>query len=106
MRLPRLPSIGEIAMDYEGRIRVSALDWISLVLVVVGALNWGLIGLGTFFDGGVAIETWNLVNILLGWSPLLEAIVYLLVGLAGLYELYFGYQLYAARSRAETARTT
>ena len=93
-------------MDYEGRIRVSALDWISMLLVIVGALNWGLVGLGMFFVGEAAIESWNLVNILLGWSPLLEALVYLLVGLAGLYELYFAYQLYAARSHAETARAT
>lgn len=94
-------------MDYEGRIRVSALDWISMLLVIVGALNWGLVGLGTFLSGPIALESWNLVNLLLGWSPLLEALVYLLVGLAGLYELYFAYQLYAAReARAETARTT
>ena len=93
-------------MDYEGRIRVSGLDWISMILVIVGALNWGLIGIGMFLSGPIALESWNLVNLLLGWSPLLEAIVYLLVGLAGLYELYFAYQLYSARSRTETARAT
>jgi uncharacterized membrane protein YuzA (DUF378 family) len=94
-------------MQNEGRIRVSPLDWLSLLLVIVGALNWGLIGLGMFVTGAGAIESWNLVNLLLGWSPVLEAVVYLLVGLAGLYELYFAYQLYAAReARTETTRTT
>ena len=64
-------------MDYEGRIRVSGLDWLSMLLVIVGALNWGLVGLGMFVTGAGAIESWNL------------------------------YQLYAAReARAETARTT
>ena len=89
-------------MQNEGRIRVSALDWISLLLVIVGALNWGLVGLGMWFGGN-----WNLVNLILGGLPTIEALVYVLVGLAGLYELYFGYQLYAAReARGETMRAT
>lgn len=94
-------------MKSQGRIRVSALDWISLLLVIVGALNWGLVGIGMFVTGTDALTSWNLVNIVLGSVPTIEALVYLLVGLAGLYELYFGYQLYAAReARPETARTT
>lgn len=90
-----------MAMDTEGRLRVNALDWITLALVVVGALNWGLFGIGQFVGGN-----WNLVNVLLGGIPVLEAIVYLLVGLAGLYELYFAYELYAGTrepARAEHA---
>jgi uncharacterized membrane protein YuzA (DUF378 family) len=81
-------------MKYEGRIRVNALDWLSLVLVIVGALNWGLVGLGYYLETNL-----NLVNILLGSMPALENLVYLLVGLAGLYELYFAYQLYSAQPR-------
>lgn len=71
---------------------VDYLDWGSLALVVVGALNWGLEGLGTF-----AGQNLNLVNLILGPLPSgeqLEAAVYLLVGLAGLYQIYFGYELY------------
>jgi uncharacterized membrane protein YuzA (DUF378 family) len=35
------------------------------------------------------------VNLLLGpLGPQFEAVVYLLVGLSGLYQVYFGYQLY------------
>ena len=69
---------------------VNYLDWASLVLVIVGALNWGLVGLGTFAD-----QNLNLVNMLLApVSPQLEALVYLLVGLSGLYQIYFGYELY------------
>ena len=81
-------------MQPEGRIRVNALDWISLVLVIVGALNWGLVGIGTFVGQA---DAWNLVNLVFGSVPVIEAVVYLLVGLAGLYELYFAYQLYRAR---------
>ena len=92
-------------MQPEGRIRVNALDWVSLVLVIVGALNWGLVGIGTFLD---APDAWNVVNLVFGSIPALEAIVYLLVGLAGLYELYFAYQLYRARGadRPTTGRAT
>ncbi len=85
-------------MQSEGRIRVNVLDWVSLLLVIVGALNWGLVGLGLLMGAN-----WNLVNIILGGFPTIEALVYLLVGLAGLYELYFGYQLYRARTEERAA---
>jgi len=53
------------------------LDKIALVLIVIGALNWGLVALG-----------WNLVTFItfgLGW---LESIIYGLVGLSGLWTIY------------------
>lgn len=70
---------------------VDYLDWASLVLVIVGAVNWGLIGLGELALGGEI----DLVQLTLGGvSAELASVVYLLVGLAGLYQIYFGYQLY------------
>jgi len=72
---------------------VNYLDWASLVLVIVGALNWGLVGLGMITGAGM--NDYNLVYLLLNSvSPQLEALVYLLVGLSGLYQIYFGYELY------------
>lgn len=71
---------------------VDYLDWASLVLVIVGALNWGLVGLGEFAGSNL-----NLVELLFtsaAGMPVLENLVYLLVGLAGLYQIYFGYELY------------
>jgi len=59
-------------------MKKSVLDWVALVLVIIGAINWGLTGLG-----------YNLVNIILGSIPMLEKIVYILVGLAGLYTIYY-----------------
>ena len=50
-----------------------------LILVFVGGLNWGLVGLGMFLDMNL-----NVVNMLLGAWPLVEAIVYLLVGIAAI----------------------
>ncbi len=55
------------------------LDSIVLILVIVGAVNWGLIG---FFQ-------YNLVNNLFGFMPALERVIYALVGIAGLYSLSF-----------------
>jgi len=55
---------------------------ITWVLIIVGALNWGLVGLGNFMGGN-----WNLVNLILGSWPPVENIVYILVGLSAVYEL-------------------
>jgi uncharacterized membrane protein YuzA (DUF378 family) len=50
---------------------------LTFLLMAVGALNWGLVGLFDF----------NLVNTVLGSMPMLEKLVYILVGLSGAYEL-------------------
>lgn len=54
------------------------LDMVSLVLVTLGALNWGMVG---------AFKL-DLVQTLLGTSPALVQLVYILVGLSGLYNVY------------------
>ncbi len=53
------------------------LPTISTILVIIGAINWGLVGLLHV----------NLVETLLGSIPILVKLVYILVGLAGLYLL-------------------
>lgn len=60
-------------------MKKSALDWIALILVIIGAVNWGLVG---------AFKL-DLVAAILGSIPLLATIVYILVGLAGLYTIYY-----------------
>jgi len=59
------------------------LDIVAVVLVVVGALNWGLI----------AVARFDLVAALFGMPfgevSALSAVVYGLVGLAGLYQALF-----------------
>lgn len=52
---------------------------IAYVLVLVGAVNWGLVGLGGFIGRNL-----NLVNLLLGSWPMVEWVVYILVGLSAL----------------------
>ena len=62
------------------------MKWVELVatlLVVVGAVNWGLVGLGGFMGAN-----WNIVNMVLGAWPQVEWVVYILVGLAGVWLFY------------------
>ena len=58
---------------------MKALHMITFILVVVGGLNWGLVGLGWLVNGD---GSWNVVSMLLGSWPTVEAVVYLLVGLS------------------------
>ncbi len=53
------------------------LDCVTYVLMIIGALNWGLIGLFQF----------DLVAFLFGPMSVLTRIVYVLVGLSGLYNI-------------------
>ena len=58
--------------------RMNALDWTAMVLMIVGGINWGLIGLFNF----------NLVGTLFGELSALSRIVYTLVGIAAVYSIY------------------
>ena len=60
-----------------------SLALVAWVLVIVGALNWGLVGLGYLMGGD-----WNLVSLLLGSWPMAENLVYLLVGISGLVAVF------------------
>ena len=53
------------------------LDYTALVVTVIGAVNWGLIGFFLF----------NLVTILFGDMTWISRIIYALVGICGLYLL-------------------
>jgi uncharacterized membrane protein YuzA (DUF378 family) len=54
---------------------------IGSILVFIGGLNWGLIGLGMLLGKGT---DWNVVHMILGSWMTVEAIVYLLVGIAAI----------------------
>lgn len=55
--------------------RMNALDWIATILMIVGGINWGLIGLFNV----------DLVASLFGQMTVVTRAIYLLVGLAALY---------------------
>lgn len=54
---------------------LSAIDWTALVLMIIGAVNWGLVG-----AFGI-----DLVAAIFGEMSALARLVYVLVGLAGLW---------------------
>ena len=53
------------------------VDKIALVLVVIGAINWGLIGILNF----------NLVDAIFGTMSVISRIIYALVGISGLWAI-------------------
>ena len=58
---------------------MKVIDYIALILVIIGAINWGLIGLFGF----------DLVATLFGTMSVVSRIVYTLVGIAGLWCIRF-----------------
>jgi uncharacterized membrane protein YuzA (DUF378 family) len=63
---------------------MKAMHIITFLLVIIGALNWGLIGLGWLIGGGA---DWNVVHMILGSWMSLEGLVYVLVGLSAIWLL-------------------
>ncbi len=57
--------------------KMGTMAWIAFILVVIGALNWGLVGAFQF----------NLVEAIFGTSAL-TMIIYILVGLSALYLIF------------------
>ncbi|MEY2671823.1 MAG: hypothetical protein RL687_240 [Candidatus Parcubacteria bacterium] len=60
-----------------------AMYMVAKILVIVGALNWGLYGVGMFMGSNL-----NLVNIIFGGMPTIESIVYVLVGISGVVMIF------------------
>ena len=54
---------------------MKTLDTIALILIIIGAINWGLIGLFNF----------NLVDAIFGTMSAISRIIYTLVGISGLW---------------------
>ncbi|MBR6408797.1 MAG: DUF378 domain-containing protein [Alphaproteobacteria bacterium] len=54
------------------------LSKLALWLTIIGAINWGLIGVANF----------NLVSLIFGDMSILSRIIYILVGLAAVWLIY------------------
>jgi uncharacterized membrane protein YuzA (DUF378 family) len=68
-------------MQQKGGNQLKTVDYIALCLVIIGAINWGLIGFLGF----------DLVRVIFGDMTWISRVIYALVGIAGLYALsYFG----------------
>jgi len=57
---------------------MKGIDIASWLLLVIGGINWGLVG---FFD-------FNLVGAIFGYMSIVSRIIYAAVGVAALYELF------------------
>lgn len=58
--------------------KMNVVDWIAIVLIIVGAINWGLVGLFDF----------NLVTFLFSTWTWLVRTIYVLVGVSGVYSIF------------------
>jgi len=67
--------------------KLSALDWIVIILLIVGGLNWGLVGIFRF----------DLVAAIFGNMSALSRIVYAIVGISAIYVAVISMELGKSR---------
>ena len=63
--------------------KISTLDKVSFILVIIGALNWGIFGLFNF----------DLIHFIFSFSQVITRALYILVGLSGINIIRFLYCL-------------
>lgn len=61
----------------QGSLGVSIISWIAMILVIIGALNWGLIG---FFDIDVISRIFGQIG---------GRVIFAIIGLAGIWGFSF-----------------
>lgn len=59
-------------------MKLNVIGWIALILVVIGGINWGLIGIFSF----------DLVGAIFGSMSVVSRIIYILVGLSAIYVIF------------------
>ncbi len=62
---------------------MNPLSWITLILVIVGGLNWGLVGFFKF----------DLISAIFGDMSALTRIIFALVGLSALYMIFWEFSM-------------
>lgn len=67
--------------------QMTTVDWVALVLLIVGGVNWGLVGLFNF----------DLVSAIFGTA--LTRILYVLVGISALYTIYTSTKIANSRNK-------
>ena len=69
-----------------------SLKLASYAFVIIGALNWGIIG----------VLDVNVISLLLGGSPVIEKVLYILIGASALYDIaivHNGYKVYGRKKK-------
>jgi uncharacterized protein len=64
-------------------VKLNIIDIIALILLIIGGLNWGLVGLLSF----------DLVAALFGAASMLSNVIYVLVGLSAIYIAFIAMKL-------------
>lgn len=72
-------SILKMKLPEKEMLKLKTLNIITLILVIIGAINWGLIGLFRY----------DLVSSIFGDMSMLTRIIFGIVGIAGLYAFSF-----------------
>ncbi|MGI4719983.1 MAG: DUF378 domain-containing protein [Janthinobacterium lividum] len=78
-----------VAARAGGRSAMSALDYLAMALLIIGGLNWAMVGL---FDV-------DMVATIFGPGSPATRIVYVVVGLAALYSIYTTAKMAGSRRR-------
>jgi hypothetical protein len=71
-------------------------DWLAYIILVIGAINWGIFGISRFLNKSFDLIAWTfgngsangLINV-----PWIGYVIYVLVGIAGLYAIVTGVKL-------------
>ncbi len=66
---------------------MKTIDWIAVVLLIIGGLNWGLVGLFDF----------DLIATVFGKMSAISRIVYTVVGITALWMIYASTKLAKAK---------
>ncbi len=57
---------------------MKGLNAITIILLIIGGINWGLVGLTNGF---------NLIATVFAFAPIITTIIYVLVGLSAIYQI-------------------
>lgn len=74
--------------NFLSKSKLNALDWVAMALLIIGGLNWGVVGLLNV----------DVVAAVFGTQSPLSRIVYVVVGLAALYSIYTSRKMAARKS--------
>lgn len=71
----------------EGNSVMSAVDYVAMVLLIIGGLNWGMVGLFNI----------DVVSTIFGAESPLSRVIFVLVGVAALYSIYLSSKMATSR---------
>jgi uncharacterized protein len=59
------------------------VNMIAKILVIIGGINWGLVGIGMLFG-----SDWNIIHLIFSFASIVEAIIYILVGISAVMMIF------------------